>query len=266
MRSTRCSAAWRRSATWLATLPALIAGFLVVEPAAAADEIRVGGGGAAMMTVFQPIKPHFEKATGITLINLQSSPKGGLVNLLEGRVDLSVAAHALDSLIAALAQENVQVNAARLVQQTIGVNRTVVLVHPSNPVRHLSKEQLKGLFTGRTANWRLVGGDERDVLVVWGRGTPGQNADFTRRVLDGESVTKDVLETANYVDIKKTVAATPEAIGIDTVSVTDETVKVVDSDAPLSNPIIAVTLGPPSAKVQRLLDYVRGEGRAHIRQ
>ncbi|MBL8420844.1 MAG: hypothetical protein JNK92_09430, partial [Dechloromonas sp.] len=67
--------------------------------AASGEEIRIGGGGAALLAVFHPIKPHFEKATGITLINLQSSPKGGLVNLLEGRVDVTSAAHGLDGLI-----------------------------------------------------------------------------------------------------------------------------------------------------------------------
>ena len=63
--------------------------FLLVGRAAAAsgEEIRIGGGGAALLAVFQPIKPHFEKATGITLVNLQSSPKGGLINLIEGRVE-----------------------------------------------------------------------------------------------------------------------------------------------------------------------------------
>lgn len=218
------------------------------------------------MTVFEPVKPHFEKATGIMLINLPSSPKGGLVNLLEGRVDVSVAAHSLDSLIALLKAEGVHLPASQLVQRNIGTNRTVILVHPSNPVTSLTKAQLQGLFTGRVTNWREVGGAARDVLVVWGRGTPGQNADFVRRVLDGQAVTQDVLGASTYEDIKQTVAATPEAIGIDTISVADESVKVVDSDAPLANPIIAVTVGQPSAKVRRLLDYVDGAGKAYVRQ
>ena len=147
-------------AGWLAILLTLFAAPSSIRQAAAAEEIRVGGGGAAMLTVFVPIKPHFEKATGIILTNLQSSPKGGLVNLLEGRVDVSAAAHSLDSLVAALAQENVRIDTSKLVQQTIGFNRTAILVHPSNPVQRLSKEQLKGLFTGRIVNWREVGGDE----------------------------------------------------------------------------------------------------------
>ena len=239
--------------------------FLIGSAAAAsAEEIRIGGGGAALLAVFQPIKPHFEKATGITLVNLQSSPKGGLVNLLEGRVDVTSAAHALDDLIEAVRQDGVAVDSAALVEHQVGINRIALFVHPSNRVGKLSREQVKGLFAGRIVNWKEVGGDDRDVLVVWGRGTPGQNADFIRRVLDGESVTRQALETTNYVEIRETVAATPEAIGIDPMAIANATIKVVDSDAPLSTPIIAVTLGKPSAKVRRLLDYIQGEGKAYI--
>jgi hypothetical protein len=39
---------------------------------------------------------------------------------------------------------------------------------------------------------------------------------------------------------------------------------VVDSDAPLTTPIVAVTIGQPSAKVRRLLDYIAGEGKAYL--
>lgn len=232
--------------------------------AASGEEIRIGGGGAALLAVFEPIKPHFEKATGITLINLQSSPKGGLVNLLEGRVDVTSAAHGLDGLIEGLRQDGVVFDHASLIAHEVGTNRIALFAHPGNRVGRLSKEQVKGIFTGRIVNWKEVGGDDRDILVVWGRGTPGQNADFIRRVLDGASVTPRALETTNYLEIRETIAATPEAIGIDPISVADASVKVVASDAPPTTPIIAVTLGKPSVKVRRLLDYIQGEGKAYI--
>jgi phosphate transport system substrate-binding protein len=234
--------------------------------AAGAEEIRIGGGGAALLAVFQPIKPHFEKATGITVVNLQSSPKGGLINLIEGRVDVTSAAHSLDGLIAAVRDDGVVFDPATLVANELGINRTALFAHPSNPITRLTKDQIKGVFTGRIANWKEVGGDDRDILVVWGRGTPGQNADFVRRMLDGERVTQHALETTNYGEIRETVAATPEAIGIGPMSVANPTIKVVDSEARLTTPIIAVTIGKPSAKVRRLLDYIKGEGKAYVRE
>jgi len=230
------------------------------------EDIKVGGGGAAMSTIFQPVKPQFEKATSITVINLQSSPQDGLADLLAGKVEVATAAVPLDSMVAGVIKNGVKVDPAALVTQDIGTNRTVLLVHPSNKVGKLSKDQIKGIFTGKIANWKEVGGDDKEIVVVWGKGTPGQNGQFSRTVLDGEPVAKDVLESTNYAKIKETVSATPEAIGIDPFGMADNTVKVIDSDPLLTSPIIAVTVGKPSPKVQKLFDYVRGEGKAYTRQ
>jgi phosphate transport system substrate-binding protein len=67
-----------------------------------AEEIRLGGGGASINTVFKPVKPHFEKATGITITVLESSPKNGLIDLLEGKLDVAVSAVPLQNMIGPL--------------------------------------------------------------------------------------------------------------------------------------------------------------------
>lgn len=41
-----------------------------------------------------------------------------------------------------------------------------VVLHPSNPVRDLSLEELADLFTGRAGNWSAVGGEETAVQPV----------------------------------------------------------------------------------------------------
>lgn len=232
----------------------------------AAEELKIGGGGAAMSTIFLPVKPAFEKATGITLINLQSSPKDGLVDLAKGKVEGAVAAVSVDGMIAGAAKDGVTVDKATLQVTEVGQNRIVLFVHPSNKVAKLTRDQVKGIFTGAIVNWKDVGGDDRDIIVVWGKGTPGQNAQFAKEVLDGAPVAKDALESGNYAKIREAVAATPEAIGIDPFGMSDATVKVVENDPPLTSPIILVTLGKPSAKLQKLIDYVKGEGKQYTKQ
>lgn len=232
---------------------------------AGAEEIKVGGGGAAIAGVFNPIKPHFEKATGINLIVLQSSPKDGLVDLVNGKVDAAVAAVPLESMIKGAEAAGVKADPAKLQREEVGKNRTLLYVHPSNKVEKLTKEQVKGIFTGKIANWKEVGGDDKDIIVVWGKGTPGQNAQLTKEVLDGEAVAKDALESTNYAKIKETVAATPEAIGIDPHGLADTSVKVLEQNPEVSSPIITVTMGKPSAKVQKLIDFIRGDGKKYLK-
>jgi phosphate transport system substrate-binding protein len=169
-------------------------------------------------------------------------------------------------MISGAAKDGITIDQNSLNQEVIGTNRTVLFVHPSNKVGKLTKEQIKGIFTGKIANWKEVGGDDRVIVVAWGIGTPGQNAQFGKQVLDGEAVTKEAMETTNYAAIKEAVASTPEAIGIDPFGMADETVKVIANDPELSSPIIAVTVGKPAAKVQKLIDYVKGDGKKYTRQ
>jgi len=231
-----------------------------------AEEIRVGGGGAAMSTIFDPIVSQYEKASGNFITRRPSSPKGGLMDLSAGKLDLATAAVSLDSMVSGAAKDGVTIDRSKLHQEIIGTNRTVLFVHPSNKVGKLSKEQIKGIFTGKISNWKDVGGDDRVIIVVWGIGTPGQNAQFSKEILDGEVVTKEAMETTNYAAIKESVASTPEAVGIDPYGLSDDTVRVIANDPDLTSPIIAVTIGKPSAKVQKLIDYLKGDGKKFTKQ
>ena len=244
------------------------AAILALSPIAvqAAQEVRVGGGGAAMGTIFDPIVTPLQKATGIALSRRPSTPANGLMDLVNGRVDLAAAAVPLESMIAGAAKNGVTVDPAKLVKEQIGTNRTVLLVNPANKVGKLTREQIKGIFTGKIANWKDVGGDDMAIIVVWGIGTPGQNAMFVKEVLGGEAVTRESLESTNYLAIKDTVASTPEAIGIDPFGVADAAVRTIDCDPELTSPIIAVTMGKPSADVRKVIDYIKGEGRQYTKQ
>lgn len=227
-------------------------------------EIKVGGGGAAIATVFTPIKAAFEKATGNNLIILQSTPGRGLADLVNGRLDAAVAAVPLDSMAAGAEKEGAKVDRGALQQLEVGTNKVAVFLHASNPVTGLTKEQLKGLFTGKITNWKDVGGKDAPVIVVWGKNSPGQNALFTKVILDGEAVVAEHLETTDYKGIKESVSSNPEAIGIDPLGMSDDTVKAIKPSPEVTSPIRIVTKGKPSAEVQKVIDFIKTEGKKYI--
>jgi phosphate transport system substrate-binding protein len=230
-----------------------------------AEEIRVGGGGASIAAVFNPLKEAFQKATGDQLSIIQSSPAKGMAELGRGNLDLATGAVPLDSMISGAVKEGVTVDPASLVVKTIATSRTVIMVHPSVKVARLSKEQIKGIFTGKIANWKDVGGEPGDIIVVWGKNTPGQNAQFIKEILDGEAVAKDALDATDYKSIRENVANTPGSIGIDPYSIADASVKLPEVPT-ITSPILAITKGAPSPRVQRLLDFIAGAGNRLIRQ
>jgi len=231
-----------------------------------AEEIKVGAGAAPTENVLKPIKEHFEKATGIKLQIISSGPKIALQDLEKGAVDAASAGLTFEDWMNLMKKEGAEVNdPASLQQVTIGKDKIVVLVHKDNPVSKLSKEQIKGIFTGKIANWKDVGGKDMPIIVVWGKLIPGTNSLFVKNMLDGESQTKDILEATTAEDVKQNVASNPEAVGIGPAAVVDATVKSPETPE-VSRPIILVTKGKPSPNVQKLIDFIKGEGQKYIKQ
>jgi phosphate transport system substrate-binding protein len=232
--------------------------FFLVSGLALAMDIRIGGGGAAIATVFAPLKMDYEKASGDSLTIIQSTPVKGLMALEKGEVDVATAAVSLEVMVAGAAREGVMIDPATLQQAEVAKNRVVVFVHKSNTIKKLSKGQLKKIFSGKITNWKELGGNDEPIMVVWGTATPGQNALFSKEILDNEVVTPNAIKATDYLSIRETIKANPGAVGVDPEGMTVATVNVVDIPI-VTSPIIVVTKGKPSAKVEKLLAYYNDE-------
>lgn len=231
---------------------------MLVAGVADAQEIRIGGGGAALATIFAPMKEQFEKSSGDKLTLIQSLPTKGLIALEKGELDAMTTTVPLATVMAEAAKEGVAVDPATLQQQEIGKNEVVAFVHKSNRIKKLSKAQLKKIFTGKVTNWKEFGGTNLPIIVVWGTETPGQNALFTKEILDGEQVTAKAIKTTDYQNIREMVKANPGSIGIDPRGMAMATVGRVDIPI-VTAPIILITKGKPSAKVEKVLNFYNEE-------
>ena len=231
-----------------------------------AQEIKLGAGAAPVENVLKPVKEPFEKATGIKLTIIASGPKIALIDLEKGAVDAAAAGLTFDDWMGLMKKEGAEVkDPASLQQVTIGKDKIIVLLHKDNPVSKLSKEQLKGIFTGKIANWKDVGGKDMPIIVVWGKLIPGTNSLFIKNMLDGQAQTKDVLEATTAEDIKQNVVSNQEAVGIGPAAVVNAAVKSPETPE-VARPIILLTKGKPSPNVQKLIEFIKGEGQKYIRQ
>ena len=130
---------------------------------------------------------HLRKSSGIQLSIVSSGPKIAMQDLEKGSVDAAAAGLSFDDWMALMKKEGSEVKDPSLFKQAIiGKDKIVVLVHKDNPVSKLSKEQLKGIFTGKIGNWKEVGGKDLSIIIVWGKLIPGTNSMFVKNMLDGE--------------------------------------------------------------------------------
>lgn len=99
----------------------------------------------------------FEAKTGVKFSKIDKSGSGkGLQALLADQVVLAGSGRALKP------DEKKQ----KLAGTTICYDAIAIFVHKDNPVKNLSKEQLKGIFTGQIKNWKDVGGKDAPIAPM----------------------------------------------------------------------------------------------------
>ena len=93
-------------------------------------------------------------------------------------------------------------------EHIIALDSLVVVVHPDNPIRSLTIEQIKGIFTGKITNWNVLGGGDAPINVVDREGWSPKRQAFSDAVfgpsfelsgLRNAVVAKDGTEAANMI-------------------------------------------------------------------
>lgn len=97
----------------------------------------------------------------------------GISALLDQTTDIAMASRAIKF------SEKMKAKAAGedLAEVPIAYDALAVVVHPSNPVKQLTRQQLEDIFRGKVTNWQQVGGDDRKI-VVYSRETSSGTYEF----------------------------------------------------------------------------------------
>ena len=95
---------------------------------------------------------------------------------------------------------------------TICLDSVCLIVHPSNPVRSLSKEQVKKIYTGEFTNWNQLGGPNLPIVAISRDTASGTYEVFHQLVMDSEKLGAIELATSNP-QICARVSTTAGAIG-----------------------------------------------------
>jgi phosphate transport system substrate-binding protein len=211
----------------------------------------------------------FGKKYGIKFSSVSNDGTGkGLKALMEGSVHVAGASRPLKS-------EEIKQG---LVATTIGYDAIAVFVNADNPVKELSKAQLKGIFTGRIRNWKEVGGKDAPIVpnteILNGKRATIEM--FQEMILDGEKYGagfKQIdLPRDQIVEIAKQkngIASASRGLLVATSAELRSKVKVIKVEGynptpsnarsgsyPISRSLFMVTAGEPLGEIKTFLDYV----------
>jgi hypothetical protein len=134
----------------------------------------------------------------------------------------------------------------------IGTDDLLIIVNPQNPIKKLTFDQVRGLFTGWIQNWKGVKGSEAPVQAwVFPAGEDVQQI-FEQTVLDGSPVTSAARLANSPDEMSQAVEKDINAIGIITRHWNTENVSDVITVAN-SLPVLAITLSKPQGTLAHIL-------------
>src|SRR5690242_17861849 len=187
-------------------LAAVAAGLALAAPASA-ETVRLRGATTVIDRVVTPHRDAVEKATGHTLDVVGNATGKGLVDLHEGRADAALVSEPLEIAAVAAAAAGKSVDRSRLQFHVVANDEIVFVVHPSNPVKSLSWDQLRDIHTGRIKNWRDVGGRDQPITVFSDTPTGGTRAMVKATVMGGQEYAPSVVALTAVRKVGDMVAA-----------------------------------------------------------
>ena len=149
----------------------------------------------------------------------QIGSSAGITNAISGVSQIGMSSRDLK-------QEEKDSNLQELI---IAYDGIVVVTHPSNPVKDLTMEQVKKIFTGEITNWKEVGGKDMEIVVVSREDGSGSRDAFQEIVgYESGQLIKNAIVASGNGNIKTTVAMNKHAIGFISFEYVDESVSTMD--------------------------------------
>ena len=161
----------------------------------------------------------------------------GITAAQEGRCDIGLSSRALKE----------EEKAGGLKETVLAYDGIAIIVNPENPVNDLTLDQIAKLYTGEITNWKDVGGNDAEVVLI-GR----EAASGTRDGFESITGTKDKCqyrqELTSTGDVITAVSQNPDAIGYASLASIKDSVKALNVDGVTPS---EATVKDGSYKVQR---------------
>ncbi|MCL1888944.1 MAG: phosphate ABC transporter substrate-binding protein [Desulfovibrionaceae bacterium] len=151
----------------------------------------------------------------------------------------------------------------------VAVDALLPVVHPDNPVKNLSMEQLRDIYAGKIRDWKEVGGQDGNIVVVSRDSSSGTFESWGDFVMKGEKVLPAALMQASNGGVVQTVAGNRRAIGYIGFGYLGKTVKQINVNGveattetalsntwPIARELYVFTNGAPEGNVKKVIDFL----------
>ena len=174
------------------------------------------GGSTSMKNVIAALTEGFaEVEPGVTVSYDPTGSGAGITGATDKTLDIGLSSRALKD------DEKKDVDGT-----TVALDGIAIIVNKDSKVADLTVDQLKQMFTGEITNWKDVGGDDGEIVLV-GREAGSGTRDGFESIVDVKDSCKYAQELTATGAVISAVEANPLAIGYASLSAVGDTVKMV---------------------------------------
>ena len=185
--------------------PAELSGTVATDGSTSMEKV-IGALGEAFM----------EQNKGVTFTYNPTGSGSGITAVGEGRCDIGLSSRALKD----------DEKASGLKETVLALDGIAVIVNPANPVSDLDVETIAKIYTGEITNWKDVGGNDAEIVLI-GREAGSGTRDGFESITDTKDACQYRQELTSTGDVIATVAQNPDAIGYASLSAVKDTVKAL---------------------------------------
>jgi phosphate transport system substrate-binding protein len=238
-------------------------------------------GSTTVAPLAQKAAESFAKTNKSLNITISEGGSGvGIANLIDGTTDIAMSSREMKESEKAKFEAKKQA----LTELKIADDALAVIVHPSNKVSQLNRQQLEDIFTGKVTNWNQVGGSNLKITPVSRESSSGTYEFFKEEALSKKEFTQSALFQNANGGILSEVSRTEGAIGYVGLAFATKKIKKVavsfsgntyvepsvdnvkNKTYPLARPLYFYYLTTNAGKAKPFTDYmVSAKGQAEVK-
>ena len=232
-----------------------LTGSIVTTGAAIAEERIIIDGSTTVGPIAKAFAEYYmAKNKDVNITVSESGSGNGAKSLINGMCDIADMSRFMKDKEYSAAIDKGRTPVAHV----IAIDGIVMIVHPSNPIKGLTVEQIRDVYMGKISNWKGLGGPNVEIVMISRDTNSGTYETFEKLVMNKERI----FEKAEYVGsngaIRQRVQSTPAAIGYVGLGFVDRSVKPLEIDGivpdmntissgiyPIARPLFMFTDGYP---------------------
>ncbi|MCX7803679.1 MAG: phosphate ABC transporter substrate-binding protein [Planctomycetota bacterium] len=240
---------------WTSLAGAVLVAAVLSRTSAAEDKKIVVDGSTTVGPIAKAFAEHFmQQNPGVKVTVAESGSGNGAKSLINGTCDVA-------NMSRFMKKEEFKAATERdvfPVAHVVALDGLAVVVHPSNPVKELTRAQVADIYMGKITNWKEVGGPDAKIVVVSRDTNSGTYEAFEDLVMKKQKMAEGVEYVGSNGAVRQRVQTTPGAIGYVGLGFVDETIKALKIDGvepskdtvrsgryPVARPLFMFTNGYP---------------------